>query len=155
MCLSIWSMSFESRYAYSDWMYIYIYFDGMCLSIWYISFIYMHVDKHVLTYIHAYFDRMCLSFRQISFESGYACSHTFVLRHAISRHLYSDHLCYWMATISRLLKIIVLFCTRALYKRRYSAKETCNFKEPTNRYHPIRHAILRHSYSDQMKSIKC
>jgi len=26
-----------------------------------------------------------------------------------------------------------LFCERALYKRRYSAKETYNLKEPTNR----------------------
>ena len=42
-----------------------------------------------------------------------------------------------MATISRLLKIIGLFCKRALQKRRYSAKETYHFKEPTNRSHPI------------------
>ena len=31
---------------------------------------------------------------------------------------------YGVATISRLLEIIVLFCKRALLKRRYSAKET-------------------------------
>ena len=30
-----------------------------------------------------------------------------------------------------------IFCIRALYKRRYSAKETYHFKEPTNRSHPI------------------
>jgi len=42
-----------------------------------------------------------------------------------------------VATISRLLKMIGLFCKRALLKRRYSAKETYNFKEPTNRSHPI------------------
>jgi len=41
---------------------------------------------------------------------------------------------YGVATISSLLKIIGLFCKRALEKRRYSAKETYNFKEPTNRY---------------------
>jgi len=34
---------------------------------------------------------------------------------------------YGVATISRLLKIIGLFCKRALLKRRYSAKETYNF----------------------------
>jgi len=44
---------------------------------------------------------------------------------------------YGVATISRLLRIIGLFCKRALEKRRYSAKETHNFKEPTNRSHPI------------------
>jgi len=36
-----------------------------------------------------------------------------------------------------LLKIIGVFCKRALYKRRYSANETYNFKEPTNRSHPM------------------
>jgi len=44
---------------------------------------------------------------------------------------------YGVASISRLLKIIGLFCKRALYKRRYSAKETYNLKEPTNRSHSI------------------
>ena len=47
-------------------------------------------------------------------------------------------LSYGVATISRLLKIIGLFCKRALWKRRYSAKETYNIKEPTYRSHPIR-----------------
>ena len=42
-----------------------------------------------------------------------------------------------VATISRLLKIIGLFCKRALYKRLYSAKETYDFKEPTDCSHPI------------------
>jgi len=40
-----------------------------------------------------------------------------------------------VATISRLLKIVGFFCKRALKKRLYSAKETCNFMEPTNRSH--------------------
>ena len=44
---------------------------------------------------------------------------------------------YGVATISRLLKIIGLFCKRALCNRRYSAKEIYDFKEPTNRSHPI------------------
>ena len=44
---------------------------------------------------------------------------------------------YGVATIIRLLKIIGLFCKRALEKRRYSAKETNNFKESTNRSHPM------------------
>jgi len=43
-----------------------------------------------------------------------------------------SHILYGVATISRLLEIIRLFCKRALQKRLYSAKETCNFKEPTN-----------------------
>jgi len=44
---------------------------------------------------------------------------------------------YGVATISRLLRIIALFCKRALWKKLYSAKETYIFKEPTNRSHPI------------------
>ena len=44
---------------------------------------------------------------------------------------------YAVASISRLLKIIGLFCKRVLWKRLYSAKETYNFREPTNRSHPI------------------
>ena len=44
---------------------------------------------------------------------------------------------YGVAATSRLLKIICLFCKRDLSKRQYSAKETYNFKEPTNRSHPF------------------
>jgi len=39
--------------------------------------------------------------------------------------------------MSRLLKIIGLFYKRALYKRRYSAKETYDYKELTNCSHFI------------------
>jgi len=42
-----------------------------------------------------------------------------------------------VATISRILEIIGLFRKRALQKRLYFAKETYNFKEPTNRSHPM------------------
>ena len=43
---------------------------------------------------------------------------------------------YGVATISRLLKMIGLFCKRALQKRLYSAKETYSFKERANHSHP-------------------
>jgi len=39
---------------------------------------------------------------------------------------------YGVALISRIYKIIGLFCKRALYKRRYSAKETYNLINPTD-----------------------
>ena len=45
--------------------------------------------------------------------------------------------CLWGGYISRLLRLVGLFCKRALYKRLYSAKETCNLKKSTNRSHPI------------------
>jgi len=49
---------------------------------------------------------------------------------------------YGVASISRLLKIIGLLCKRALWKRLYSAKETYNFTEPTDRSHPICRAYM-------------
>jgi len=60
--------------------------------------------------------------------------------------------CYGVATISRLLKIMGLFCKRALKKRQYSAKETYNFKEPTNRSHPITESRL---YSNFFQPVLC
>ena len=44
---------------------------------------------------------------------------------------------YGVASISRIDKIIGLLCKRALLKRLYSAKETCNLIDPTDRSHPI------------------
>jgi len=42
-----------------------------------------------------------------------------------------------VASVSRIDEIIGLFCERALQKRQYSAKETCNLIDPTDRSHPI------------------
>jgi len=49
----------------------------------------------------------------------------------------ASHCAYGLATIRRLLKITGFFCKRALLKRLYSEKETYDFKEPTNRSHPM------------------
>ena len=43
---------------------------------------------------------------------------------------------YGVATISRLLNIVGLFCKRALSKCPFSSKKTYNVKEPTNRSRP-------------------
>ena len=43
---------------------------------------------------------------------------------------------YGVATISRLLKIIGLFCKIPLERRLCSAKETYNLKEPPKHSHP-------------------
>jgi len=51
--------------------------------------------------------------------------------------LFRSVVCYGMATMRRLLKIIGLFYKRALWKRLYSSKETYKFKESTNWCHPI------------------
>ena len=44
---------------------------------------------------------------------------------------------YGVVLVSRIDKIVGLFCQRALEKRRYSAKETHIFFDPANRSHPI------------------
>jgi len=44
---------------------------------------------------------------------------------------------YGVATISRLLKITGFFCRISSFSKGSFAKETYNFKEPTNRSHPI------------------
>jgi len=49
----------------------------------------------------------------------------------------SQVICYGVATISRLLTIIGLFCKRALQKKPIFSKETYNFKESTTRSHPV------------------
>jgi hypothetical protein len=46
--------------------------------------------------------------------------------------------CYGVATISMLLKSISLFCRISSLLQGSFAKETCQFKEPTNRSHPIK-----------------
>jgi hypothetical protein len=47
---------------------------------------------------------------------------------------------YRMATISRLLKTIGIFCRISSLLQGSFAKETYHFKEPTNRRHPIGHS---------------
>jgi len=59
----------------------------------------------------------------VAVEDGQILTHTYI--------------CYGVATNSRFLKIIGLSCKRALQKRHYSAKETYDFKEPTNCSHPV------------------
>jgi len=44
--------------------------------------------------------------------------------------------CYGVASVSRINKIIGLFCKRALQKRLYSAKEIYNLIDFTNCSHP-------------------
>jgi len=44
---------------------------------------------------------------------------------------------YEVALVNRIDKIIGLFCKRGLYTRRYSAKETYNLIDPTDRSPPI------------------
>ena len=105
-----------------------VYIYGLCLiSSWHR---YTQVDTHLPIHVHSHWH----------IYSVWVCVSVYVY---LPRECVSIDICsyrqmgYGVATISRLLKIMGLFCKRALLKRRYSAKETYNFKEPTNRSHPI------------------
>jgi len=43
---------------------------------------------------------------------------------------------YGVVLVSRIDKMIGLFCKRVLQKKQYSAEETYNFIDPTKRSHP-------------------
>jgi len=58
---------------------------------------------------------------------------------------------YGVASVSRIDKIIGLFCKRALEKRRYSAKETYNLIDPTDRSHPIAHNPMQRDRANTFK----
>jgi len=62
----------------------------------------------------------------------------------MSHAIYINDTWYWVATLNRIDKMIGLFCKRALYKRQYSAKETCHLIDPTYRSHPI-HTWMSHA----------
>ena len=76
---------------------------------------------------------------------------------------HSNESLHGVATISRMLKNIGLFCKRALQKRPVFCKETCIFKHPTNRSHPIMewiwnaemHTLIHciHTYIDMRTSL--
>jgi len=59
-----------------------------------------------------------------------------VMSHLTKRSLFNTTR-YGVATISRMLKNIGLFCKRDLQKRPIFCKETYIFKHPTHRSHPI------------------
>jgi len=69
----------------------------------------------------------------------YSMAHLSVNRHGRCNVWHQRAVPCGVATISRILKIIGLFCKRALWKRpdASSVKETYNFKEPTNRSNRI------------------
>ena len=71
-------------------------------------------------------------------EGGAAiCVTICVTRYTSNRRIKHIPREYGVPTISRLLTIIRLLCKRDLQKRLYSANETYDFQEPTNRSHPI------------------
>jgi len=113
-----------------------------------------HTHTHAHTHKHKHTQTLSLSFSH-THTSGFRSCVMYILLNRVSctnegvDHIWQDFfICvesdklwlthsYGMATISRLFKIVGPFCKRALQKRLYSANETCNLKEPTNRSQPI------------------
>jgi len=107
----------------------------------------MHVDRHtfirIYTQIYTRIDIWCFpTYFRIYTPIFTRCVLRCVLQYTVHRGftyilVLHSNVRYGVPTISRFLKIIGLFCKKALQKRLYSEKETYNFKEPTNRSHPI------------------
>jgi len=101
----------------------------------------MHTTTHARTHTHSFSHSLILSFSHsliLSFSHSLIPSERML--YLVSTHERMFFRCisrYGVATISRLLQITGLFCKRARRKRLHSTKETYNFKEPTNRSHPM------------------
>jgi len=76
------------------------------------------------------------TYRMFHLDISFSAEETYVSGSFANRHLQRKSP-YGVALVSTIDKIIGLLCKRALQKRRYSAKETCNFIDPTDRSHPI------------------
>jgi len=61
---------------------------------------------------------------------------------------------YGVATLSRFLRIIGLFCRISSLLQGSFAKETYNLKEPTDRSHPIAHYTLHHEGKERKSSAR-
>jgi len=107
----------KRKNVYVTYIYICMY---TCIYIYVYIFVYMYTYIHTCMYICAY-------------RYVYPCIYVYIQTETFSWRQCKRH---EVASSSRLLKSIGVFCKRATQKRQYSAKETCNFKEPTNRSHP-------------------
>jgi len=107
-----------------------------------------HMDESRHTHMdescHRHMDESCHTHKCIGLVHAFTESHISPFAHVCTRSrartarvdywlgMFTRIICYGVATMSRLLHI----CKRALSKRRYSAEETYNLKEPTNRSPP-------------------
>ena len=104
----------------------------------------VYLRKHVYIYISLYFSSICIYhfLEANNILLSLSDSYLYILKYTHSDKyvcIYAQRYIYVhrVASTSRLLQIVDLFCKRALYQRRYYARETYNFKEPINRSHPI------------------
>ena len=125
-------------------VYIYIY---VYAYVYIYIYIYIYTCTYLCIYTHTH--TSCIRMENLEgktkdgAESRDLCSTFFVSKviEKKQRLLKETNTCtrdmYGVASVSRIDKIIGLFCKKALLKRRYSAKKTYNLIEPPNRSHPI------------------
>ena len=111
-------------------------FISICIFIYICICIYICSYGHNLQYIYMGWLRLVGSFKLYvcfaEYRLFYICIYIYICSYG------HNLIClYGLATISRLLKIIGLFCKISSLLQGSFAKETYNFKEPTNRSHPI------------------
>jgi len=132
----VFPASCSLQYIHSGALYILQRVLHICI------YIYIHTI-HIYIYIYVAYDYRSLlqnlvSFLRLFCKRDLYIQYIYTYMCRVHRVFFVTCRCwYGVATISRLLKIVGLFCKRALEKRRYFAKEKSNFKEPTNRSHPV------------------
>jgi len=128
------------------WAFLDLYHGWNCCS-----YIHIHVNEYLCTYtpIHTYVIRMHMhTYKHVCTCCIHTCIHvnewffSESTAHAQAQYSSMYIYAYGVATISRLLQMIGLFCKRTLWKRLYSAQETYDLKEPTNRSHPISISVI-------------
>ena len=108
------------------------------------------VCRSLYLYIHSLYTNI-----HIDLEVCWIGIRVLSLRCQIKTWIYVIHESYEVATVSRIDKITGLFCKRALSKRRYSAKETYNFIDPTDRSQPIWEFCVNESWLVGMSHVSC
>ena len=126
-CICIWYTSIAILYKY---MYLQIWSNAhvyVCIYIWSGTHNICTYMCMYLIYIYSYAIQIHVSTNMISCTC--ICWYIHIIWNGV-------------ASVSRIDKIIGLFCKRALWKRRYSAKETYNLIDPTYHRHPIHMHVL-------------
>jgi len=106
--------------------------ESVLIEILYV-FIYMYVYTYI--YIHVYICTYILMVVQSARIARCLGSSISLPSSGSSQQIQSNS--YWVASVCWIDKIIGLLCKRALQETLYSAKETCNCINPTNRSHLI------------------
>jgi len=128
ICDMTYSYMWHASFIYVTWL-IHI-CDMTHLYMWHDSFIYVTWLIHTYDMTHSYMWHD--SFIYVTWLSyGWSIHMCAMILDGILIHMCAMKLSleYGVATICRLLKIIGLFCKKALLKRLYSAKKTDHFQE--------------------------